>query len=168
MKHDHLGNNLYLSTVDKFNRVSLPVEIAEYLHAKEMMNLDANKQSDRDDLCVFLAPNNIGFLINHFSSHSGLTVKAGWAEKRRRIGYPTKEIRADNYVCSRCDDMGLKDNSVQLPKPLLRFAGIPEYQKGEEREVVVRRFEHGQPLELGFVQIMDKDIWNKRFPKNAL
>ncbi len=167
MKQDHLGNNLFLRTVDKFNRVSMPAEIAEYLHAKQEMISSADKLSDRDDLCVFLAPNNIGFLINHFSSHSSLTVKAGWAEKRIKIGSPTKEIRADNYVCSRCDDVEIKKQSLKLPMSLLRFYGMSD-DASHQREVVVRRFEHGHPLELGFVQIMDKDIWNKRFPKYTM
>ncbi|MBL4589063.1 MAG: hypothetical protein JKY11_03150 [Alphaproteobacteria bacterium] len=50
----------------------------------------------------------------------------------------------------------------------MKSSGIPEYVKGETREVVVRRFEHGHPGEIGFVQIMDKDTWNMRFPDNSL
>ena len=66
MNQDHLGNELYVRAVNRFNRVSLPAQIADHLRAKKDMILDADKPSDRDDLCIFLAPKDRGFLVNHF------------------------------------------------------------------------------------------------------
>ncbi|MBL4589062.1 MAG: hypothetical protein JKY11_03145 [Alphaproteobacteria bacterium] len=95
MNQDHLGNELYVRAVNRFNRVSLPAQIADYLRAKKDMILDADKPSDRDDLCIFRAPKDRGFLVNHFSSHVGLALKVGWGVNRKMFG-----IRPKNHVPS--------------------------------------------------------------------
>ncbi|MGB1077072.1 MAG: hypothetical protein ACPG05_02100 [Bdellovibrionales bacterium] len=160
---DSLGNDLYVRKISKSGRIVLPAPIADHLRDKETLVRDANYKSDRDDLCVTFLSKSLGFMVDHFSSNYLLT-------KALKLGYGRQSVRLDfdstpalNRTCAFSEELELSsDHSFSLSSYWTKNVGY------NNMNVVVRRFEHGDPRVLGSVQILPLDVWNERFPKNKL
>jgi hypothetical protein len=163
MKTDHLNNPLHLRIVDRFNRVSLPQDIFNYLRERDMnVGMKESYSSFEEDMCTWYCGSALGqdrgFLINRFSSlvltATALNVKL-FPQRR----YLSPENHARSRVAAFSDKMSLSDR---------RILTLPKYEhvtpEIEKREVVIRHMQHGSDLERGMVQILDKVVWNKRFP----
>jgi hypothetical protein len=157
MKTDHLNNPLHLRIVDTYNRVSLPQDIFDYLRERSM-----GVETFEEDLCTWycgpVLGQDRGFLVNRFSSlvQTATALNVKLFPQRR---YLTPENHARSRVAAFSDKMSLNDR---------RILTLPKYDhvtpELEKREVVIRHMQHGSDLERGMVQILDKTVWNKRFP----